>query len=175
MSGAPAAISAAKGSWEIPWVLDGVALSGPALCLGRVLDRGLLDEVGWDSRLRVLFLPAGHRLLSRPACRAGCGRAVHAGLGGVCHRCFTRASGRGLSAAEIAAGAELPAPPVPAQRCAVAGCERRPTARQAVLCTAHAKHFRDRRPQVPMEQFLVSPAVRPMPRAASRRSPSAPR
>lgn len=160
---AAGALSPADGSCEIPGVLAGVVLSGAALRLGRMLDRGLLDETGWDPRVRVLFLPARHRLLGRPMCRAGgCGSAVHAGLPGVCHRCFTRLSGLGLSAAEIAAGAELPPPPVPAERCAVVGCERAPTVRRAVLCEAHARYFRQRRPKLSMEQFLGDPRVRPM-------------
>ena len=43
-------ISAAEESCEFPHVLDGVALSGAAAHLAKVLDRGLLDEAGWDPR-----------------------------------------------------------------------------------------------------------------------------
>jgi len=76
---------------EIAHVLDGVVLHGAALRLARMLDRGFLDEAGWDPTTRVLSLPASHRLLGRRVCRAaGCERTVHSGLPAVCHRCFTR-------------------------------------------------------------------------------------
>ncbi len=170
MTGATAvrAASVDEDAGEIQHVLDGVVLRGAALRLGRMLERGSLDEAGWDPRMRMLSLPDQHRLLGRPVCRVGgCGSSVRSGLPGVCQRCFTRLTGRGLSTAQIAAGAELPAAAVQADRCAVSGCERRPTARQTVLCTAHAKHFRERRPQVSMEQFLGDHRVRPMPRYAA--------
>ncbi|MCA1700691.1 MAG: hypothetical protein LC790_18020 [Actinobacteria bacterium] len=144
MTGATAvrAASVDEDAGEIQHVLDGVVLRGAAFRLGRMLERGSLDEAGWDPRMRMLLLPDQHRLLGRPVCRVGgCGSSVRSGLPGVCQRCFTRLTGRGLSTAQIAAGAELPAAPVQADRCAVSGCERRPTARRTVLCTAHAKHI----------------------------------
>ncbi|MCA1693780.1 MAG: tyrosine-type recombinase/integrase, partial [Actinobacteria bacterium] len=158
------AVPVTEDGCEIPHVLGGVALTGPALRLARVLDRGLLEEAGWDPRGRVLFLPAQHQLLGRRVCRVGgCARSVHAGLPEVCHRCFTRLTRWGLSTAEIVAAAELPPAPAAAERCAVAGCERKPTVRQAVLCRPHAKHFRERRPPMSTEQFLADPRVRPLP------------
>src|SRR6266540_4754357 len=71
----------------------------------------------------------------------------------------------GVSTAEIAASAELPAAPAPADHCAVPGCQCRPTVRQAVLCEPHARQFR-RKPGMSMEQFLADPRVRPLPPSA---------
>ena len=48
---------------EFPHVLAGVVLIGAAARLAAMLDRGFLAEAGWDSRARVLSLPARHRLL----------------------------------------------------------------------------------------------------------------
>ncbi len=153
-----------SGAVEIPHVLDGVVLDGPAGRLAWMLERGLLDEAGWDPRTRVLSLPAQHRLLGRKVCRVErCTRTVHSGLPVVCHRCFTRLTGLGMSAAEIAAAAQLPAEPASAGQCAVAGCRCAPTVRQAVLCQRHAKKFRLRRPPPSMQQFLADPRVRPLP------------
>jgi integrase len=152
---------------EFPHVLDGVVLDGAAARLARMVDRDFLDEAGWDPRMRLLSLPAQHRLLGRRVCRAqGCERTVHSGLPAVCLRCFTRLTGLGLSAAQIAAAAQLPAAPPRADHCAVPGCECVPTVRRAVLCEPHAHKFRARRPRRSMEQFLASPRVRgfaPMP------------
>jgi integrase len=151
-------------AFEIPHVLDGVVLIGPAGRLARMLDRGFLDEAGWDPRTRVLSLPARHRLLGRTVCRVEeCARTVHAGLPAVCHRCFTRLGGLGMSTAEIAAAAALPAQPPSADRCAVPGCRCVPTVRQAVLCEPHARKLRLRRPPMSVEGFLADPRVRPLP------------
>jgi integrase len=156
--------SITEDAFEIPYVLDRVVLDGAAARLGRMLDRGFLDEAGWDPRARVLSLPAQHRLLGRKVCRAdGCTRTVHCGLPAVCHRCFTRLTRRGMSAAEIAAAPELPAEPVSTGHCAVPGCQCAPTVRQAVLCQPHAKKFRLRRPPMSIAQFLADPRVRPLP------------
>ena len=165
MTGATLArTSPAEDAFVIPHVLDGVVLNGPAGRLARMLDRGFLDEAGWDPRTRVLCLPAQHRLLGRRVCRAeGCARTVHSGLPVVCHRCFTRLTGLGMSAAEIAAAAELPAEPASADHCAVPGCQCAPTVRQAVMCEPHAKKLRLRRPPMSVEQFLADPRVRPLP------------
>src|SRR5436190_4934723 len=104
-------------------VLDGIVVGGQAAHLARMLERGFLDEAGWDPRTRVLSLPAQHRLLGRTVCRVdGCERTVHSGLPVVCHRCFTRLTGLGMSRPEIAAAMHLPAAPVSTTRCAVPGC-----------------------------------------------------
>ncbi|MGH8992351.1 MAG: tyrosine-type recombinase/integrase [Acidimicrobiia bacterium] len=158
------AVSITEEAREFRHVLAGVVLSGAALRLARLLDRGLLDESGWDPRLRVLFLPAQHRLLGRPVCRVdGCGRTVHSGLPDVCHRCFTRLTRLELTPAEIATAAEFPAAPAPADRCAVSGCRRQPTMRGAVLCEPHVRQFRQRRPRRSREEFLADGRVRPLP------------
>ena len=158
------AVPVAEDSCEIPHVLDGVVLTGVAAQLVRMLDRGLLDEAGWDPRMRVLFLPAQHQLLGRQVCRVGgCVRTVHAGLPEVCHRCFTRLTGLGLSAAEIASGSELPEAPAVADRCVVSGCRCAPTVGQTLLCSPHARQFRGRRPRLSMEQFLADPRVGALP------------
>jgi integrase len=149
---------------EFPYVLDGVALDGAAARLASMLDRGFLDEAGWDPRTRVLSLPTQHRLLGRRVCRAGgCERTVHSGLPAVCLRCFTRLTGLGMSAADIGAAPELPAVAPSADHCAVPGCRCVPTVRHAVLCGPHAKKFRLRRPPMSMQQFLADPRVRPLP------------
>ena len=148
---------------EFPHMLRGVVLIGAAARLVAMLDRRFLDEAGWDPRTRVLSLPAEHRLLGRTVCRVdGCQNSVHSGLM-VCHRCFTRLTGRGMSKAEIAAAACLPAEPASTTRCAVSGCRCVPTVRHAVLCEPHAKKFRLRRPPMSIEQFLADPRLRPLP------------
>jgi len=148
---------------EFPHVLAGVVLIGAAARLAAMLDRGFLAEAGWDSRARVLSLPARHRLLGRTVCRVeGCQTTVRSGLM-VCHRCCTRLTRLGMSEAEIAAAACLPAEPASTSRCAVSGCRCVPTVRHAVLCEPHAKKFRLRRPPMSMEQFLADPRVRPLP------------
>ncbi len=164
MSGAtPAqAFSPTESAGEFPHVLDGVVLDGAAARLAGMLDRGFLNEAGWDPRVRVLALPAQHRLLGRRVCRAdGCERTAHHGLPGVCLRCFTRLTGLGMDAQEIAAAPALPAAAPRAQRCAVPDCRCAPTVRQAVLCQPHARKFRARRPPRSLEQFLDDPRVRP--------------
>jgi integrase len=153
---------------EFSHVLDGVVLAGAAARLAGMLDRGFLDEAGWDPRMRVLRFPAQHRLLGRRVCRAdGCERSVRDGLPAVCLRCFTRLSGLGMSTAEIAAAPMLPAAAAPADHCAVPGCQCVPTMRRAVLCEQHARTFRARRPRRSLEQFLADPRVRPLPPMAA--------
>jgi integrase len=148
---------------EFPHVVAGVALDGAAARLATMLDPGFLDEAGWDPQMRVLALPARHRLLGRTVCRAqGCRNIVQSGLT-VCHRCFTRLTRLGMSRDEIAAAMELPGEPVSATGCAVSGCRCVPTVRHAVLCEPHAKKFRLRRPPMSMQQFLADPRVRPLP------------
>ena len=101
MSPAASLAAAAAGrppSREFGHVLAGVVPDGPAARLAGMLDPAFLAEAGWDPAARVLSLPAGHSLLGRAVCRAGgCTATVRAGLGGVCHRCFTRLTGLGLT------------------------------------------------------------------------------
>jgi len=159
--------SVGEDTCELSHVLAGVVLVGAAARLARMVDRDFLDEAGWDPRTRLLCLPAQHRLLGRRVCRAeGCERSVHSGLPAVCLRCFTRLTGLGLSTAQIAAAAQLPAASPREDHCAVPACECVPTVRRALLCEPHARKFRARRPRTSMEQFLASPRVRgfaPMP------------
>ena len=145
-------------------VLAGVELDGPAQQLAALLDPSFLSEAGWDPASRVLSLPAGHRLLGRAVCRAGgCATTEHAGLGGVCHRCFTRLSGQGLTAEQIAGSPQLPPLPARVTRCAVPGCQREPTVAQAILCEPHARQFRQRAGKPAIGQYLADPRVRPLP------------
>jgi integrase len=157
-------ISADEESCDFPHVLDGAALSGAAAHLARALDRGLLDEAGWDPMTRVLHLPTQHRLLGRKVCRVQrCVGTVHNDAPEICHRCFTRLTGMGMSVEDISATENLPAAPVPAQRCAVPQCRCTPTVRDAVMCEPHAQQFRGRRIPISLEQFLSDPRVRPQP------------
>ena len=71
--------------------------------------------------MRVLYLPAQHRLLGRKVCRVErCEGTVHNDCPEVCYRCFTRLTGLGISVRDIAAAENLPAAAVPAEGCAVA-------------------------------------------------------
>jgi integrase len=145
-------------------VLAGVVLDEAAARLARMLDPAFLAEAGWDPAARVLSLPAGHRLLGRAVCRVGgCATTVQAGLGGVCHRCFTRLTGLGLTREQIASAPELPPLPARATGCAVPRCQRPPTVAQAILCEPHARQFRQRAGKPGIEQFLADPRVRPFP------------
>ena len=149
---------------EFPHVLDGVALGGAAARLAGMLDRALLEEAGWDPTTRILFPPAQHRLLGRQVCRAeGCAGTVHNDCPGVCYRCFTRLKRLGMSPAGIAAARQLPAAPLPAEDCAMPGCQCKPAVRRAVMCEPHAQQFRGRRRPIPLEQFLTDRRVRPLP------------
>ncbi|MDT5367378.1 MAG: hypothetical protein QOC62_1809 [Mycobacterium sp.] len=157
-------ISAAEESCDFPHVLGGAALSGAAAHLAVALDRGLLDEAGWDPVTRVLHLPAQHRLLGRKVCRVQrCVGTVHNDAPEICHRCFTRLTGMGMSVEDIAAAESLPAAPVPAQRCAVPQCRCTPTMRDAVMCEPHAQQFRGRHIPISLEQFVTDPRVRSRP------------
>ncbi len=145
-------------------VLAGVELDGPAQQLAALLDPSFLAGAGWDPASRVLSLPAGHRLLGRAVCRAGgCATTEHTGLGGVCHRCFTRLTGQGMTAEQIAGSPQLPSLPARVTRCAVPGCQREPTVTRAILCEPHARQFRQRAGKPAIGQYLADPRVRPLP------------
>ena len=158
------ALAATGGAADYGHVLAGVELDGPAQRLAALLDPSFLSEAGWDPAGRVLSLPAGHRLLGRAVCRAGgCATTQHTGLGGVCHRCFTRLTGQGMTAEQIAGSPQLPALPARVTRCAVPGCQREPTVTQAILCESHVRQFRQRAGGPAIGQFLADPRVRPLP------------
>ena len=149
---------------EFPHVLVGAAFDGPAAALARALDKALLEEAGWDPVARILFLPAGHRLLGRKVCRVEqCTATAHYNYPDICHRCFTRLTRMGMTMDDIAARESLPAAPVPAPHCAVPECRCVPTARGAVLCEPHAQNYRGRRIPVTVEEFVRHPRVRPHP------------
>jgi integrase len=149
---------------EFPHVLVGVAFDGPAAALARALDKVLLEEAGWDPVARILFLPAGHRLLGRKVCRVEqCTATAHYNYPDICHRCFTRLTRMGMTMDDIAARESLPAAPVPAPHCAVPGCRCVPTLRGAVLCEPHAQNYRGRHIPVTVEEFVRHPRVRPHP------------
>jgi len=157
----PAAASRGR---EFSDVLAGVELDGAAGRLAALLDPSFLSEAGWDPASRVLSLPAGHRLLGRAVCRSGgCTTTVHAGLGGVCHRCFTRLRGQGLTADQIAGSPQLPPLPARVMQCAVPGCQREPTVIRAILCESHVRQFRQRAGKPTIGQFLADPRVRALP------------
>jgi integrase len=158
------ALPAAGCAAQYGHVLAGMELDGPARRLAALLDPSFLSGAGWDPASRVLSLPAGHRLLGRAVCRAGgCATTEHAGLGGVCHRCFTRLTGQGLTAEQIAGSPQLPPLPARVTRCAVPGCQREPTVTQAILCEPHARQFRQRAGKPAIGQYLADPRVRPLP------------
>ena len=158
------ALSAAAGAAGYGHVLAGAELDGQAERLAALLDPAFLSEAGWDPVSRVLSLPAGHRLLGRAVCRVGgCATTVHAGLSGVCYRCFTRLARQGLTADQIAGSQQLPPLPARVMQCAVPGCQREPTVTQAILCQPHARQFRQRAGKPAIEVFLADPRVRPMP------------
>jgi integrase len=149
-------------SHEFAHVLDGVALRGEAAQLAGALDRGLLDEAGWDPVTRVLWLPPRHRLLGRKVCRVQrCANTVHNDAPEICHRCFARLTAIGMSVEDIAAAESLPAAPVPAEHCAVSNCQCAPTVRGAVMCEPHAQQFRGRRIPISLQQFVTDPRVLP--------------
>jgi integrase len=141
----------------------GHVLDGAAARLSAALDPAFLSEAGWDPQGRVLYLPAGHQLLGREVCRVGgCAAKPLNRLPRVCHSCFTRLTGAGLSRQEIIE-AELPPLPVPVTACAVPGCRCVPTVSEAVLCEPHARQFRRRVRKQTVGQFLIDPRVRPLP------------
>jgi integrase len=124
----------------------------------------MLQQAGWDPATWVLVLPAGHQLLGRQVCRVErCVNTVHNDCPDTCHRCFTRLTGLGMSAQDIAGAVSLPAAPVPADDCAVPGCQCTPTVRGAVLCEPHAQQLRGRRIPISLDRFVVDPRVRPLP------------
>jgi hypothetical protein len=125
------ALPAAAGAAGYGHVLAGAELDGQAERLAALLDPSFLSEAGWDPVGRVLSLPAGHRLLGRAVCRVGgCATTVHAGLGGVCYRCFTRLARQGLTADQIAGSPQLPPLPARVVQCAVRPAAHPRTARR---------------------------------------------
>jgi integrase len=158
------ALPATGGAAGYGHVLAGVELDGPAQRLAALLDPSFLSGAGWDPAGRVLSPPAGHRLPGRAVCRAGgCATTQHTGLGGVCHRCFTRLAGQGMTAEQIAGSPQLPALPARVTRCEVPGCQREATVTQAIMCQSHVRQFRQRAGGPAIGQFLADPRVRPLP------------
>jgi integrase len=144
-------------------VLAGDHLDGPAARLAALLDPAFLTEAGWDPVARVLSPPAGHRLLGRELCRAGgCTTSAHFNCGGVCYRCFARLTAAGMTAGQIAAAQDVPPAPSRDSPCLVTGCRRGSSADLSAMCRQHAKQFRRRAGEVPLEDFLADPRVRPL-------------
>jgi integrase len=145
-------------------VLADVVLHGQAAELAAALDPVFLAEAGWDPRTWMLSLPAGHRLLGRKVCKvSGCRTRAYAGAArlGVCHRCHTRLTAAGITAAQITAAPGLPPAPARAAGCAVPGCRREIIIAGAVLCKPHASQYADRARRPALEEFPADPAVRP--------------
>ena len=87
----------------------GAALDGEAARLAAMIDPSFLAGAGWDPAGRAFCFPAGHPMLGRGTCRAeGCGSASHRKCSGVCWRCFTRLTGLGMTAEQIASAPWLP-------------------------------------------------------------------
>jgi integrase len=162
------AVSVTPNACELPLVLDGTLLQGRAARLACLLDPAFLAEAGWDPVIRVLSLPAQHRLLGRTLCRVeGCTATAHGTkIGGLCWRCFARLTRAGMSAEEIISSAELPPLAGCPGGCSVPGCLRMSpggrSRQRTGLCQAHSRRFR-RRAGMPIEAFLADPAVRPLP------------
>jgi hypothetical protein len=159
----PRAVAAAP--WgQFPAVLDGVTLDGAEAKLAALLDPGFLSEAGWDPVMRVLTLPAEHRLLGRTLCRVGGCTATARGdeTGGVCWRCFTRLGAEGLDGPQIACSPELPPLPASPAGCSVPGCQRMSPAPRSTLCEPHRRRFR-RTPGMSLREFLADPWVRALP------------
>jgi integrase len=152
---------------ELPLVLDGTSLVGPAARLGRLLDPAFLAEAGWDLVIRVLSLPARHRLLGRTLCRVqGCTATAHGTkIGGLCWRCCARLTRAGMSAEEIGSSAELPPLAGRPGGCSVPGCQRMSpggrSRQRTGLCQAHSRRLR-RRAGMSIEAFLADPKVAPL-------------
>lgn len=147
---------------EFSHVLAGVMLEGDAALLAAGLDPAFLAEAGWDPVRRMLSLPAGHPLLGRMACKVtGCGSAAYHRRAGVCHRCFTRLRGAGMTAGQIGQAGQLPPVPGRTGHCAVPGCRREPSSAEAALCWQHKRQHK-RRQCPPLEEFVADPAVRPL-------------
>ncbi|MFN2496443.1 MAG: hypothetical protein ABR608_11135 [Pseudonocardiaceae bacterium] len=161
-------MSVAEDSCEFPAVLAETVLDGSAARLARMLDPAFLAEAGWDPVIRVLSLPAEHRLLGRTLCRVdGCVATAHGTkIGGLCWRCFARLTRAGVSAEEVISSRELPALADRPAGCAVPGCQRMSPGgspgQRSGLCQAHSRRFR-RTAGMSMERFLADPNLRPLP------------
>ena len=151
---------------------------------GRAAGRGCWTAASWTRPdgirvTRVLSLPAAASVAGPDGVP---GRAdaqtPSTPVSPVCYRCFTRLTRLGMSTAEIAAAANLPAAPAPAQpaaRCRDAGACRRCETRCCASRTP--RQFRLRRPPMSLEQFLADPRVRPLPPLPAcrwRRAPARP-
>jgi integrase len=146
---------------ELAHVLAGVLLDGDAARLAAALDPAFLAGAGWDPVRQVLSLPAGHPLLGWEACRvSGCETAGGRSRGGVCHRCFSRLTGLGMTAGQIRQAGQLPPAPAGVTRCAVPGCGREPGSARAAFCRPHTAQYR-RRQSPSLEEFLADPRIRP--------------
>jgi integrase len=164
VAAAPGAVPVTPGRAVFDHVLAGIVLEGDAARLAAALDPLFLVRAGWDPAGRVLAPPDGDRLLGRGVCRfGGCtATAWRPPAGAVCQACRTRLLAAGFSEDQL--GPDGPGlPSLPDQDgCAVPGCAREPTARQARLCKAHAAAYRNKAP-VSLEAFAGDPAVRPLP------------
>ncbi len=160
---------------EFGHVLAGVMFDGDGALLAAALDPAFLAEAGWDPVRRMLSLPAGHPLLGRMACKvSGCGSAAYHRRAGVCHRCFTRLTGAGMTAGQIGQADHLPPVPGRTGHCAVPGCRREPASAEAALCQPHKRQHK-RRQWPPLEEFLADPAIRPLGPVPDCAAPACPR
>lgn len=112
-------------------------LVGSATRLAAEIDPAFLVEVGWDATSMVLNLPAGHRLIGRPVCRApGCEVTAPDRMH-ICVSCRRRLADAGISAENIAL---LPARERPNRDigpCQISGCARQWITSTEELCRQH--------------------------------------
>lgn len=162
------ALRVTENTCELALVLEEALLEGPAARLATMVDPSFLAEAGWDPALRVLSMPAEHRLLGRTLCRVdGCMATAHGTrLSGLCWACYARLRRAGMGAEEIISSPVVPPLADRPVGCAVPGCQRmseggRPRQRTG-LCQAHSRRFR-RKAGMSMEQFLADPMLRPLP------------
>jgi len=139
---ATAAVNAdgiASGTTSARHVFATVAVDSRAAAIAALIDPEFLTEVGWDAEHLVLTPPPGHRLVTRPVCRAaGCDTTAPT-RARICASCWRRLAEHGLGADEIAL---LPARQQPMRGpgyCVVDGCAREWVSSPAMLCRAHAE------------------------------------
>lgn len=127
--------------------------------LKALLDKEFLVGAGWDWETMVLSPPADHPTLGSAVCRVpGCEALVEHISKGVCGVCAHRMARSGSN--------ELPdfctkTYTVGVGLCAV-GCARPWESRRRPLCAAHG-HLQGTVLQIPIDEFLARPDLRPLP------------
>ena len=145
----------------LPAPSPGEGAAGDAGACARLLDGAFLDDAGWDARSLVFSPRSDHLLLGRARCVVERCQAPSTRAGGLCEPCYRRHLPSGMTLEAFAAIAhEHRRGGV--GRCSVERCPRPWKSAREQLCATHSGQ-RLYRLRLPLDEFLVHPAVGPLP------------